>query len=49
MSIHVTMKKKDGSMEEADFRGWSECAEWCDSHHGQYTEIEAHEVSAGDE
>ena len=46
MSIHLTMTKKDGNKEQADFRDWITCAAWLERRHGQYTEIEAHEMSA---
>lgn len=44
--IHVTMTMKDGSKVEFGFKGWPECAAWVERRHGQYTEIEAQEVSA---
>ena len=46
MSVHVTLTKKDGSTEQQDFRGWIEFAAWVEHRHGQYIEVEAHEVGA---
>ena len=44
--IQVTLTKKDGSKEYGEFRGWIEFAEWVEHRHGQYVEVDAHEVGA---
>ena len=48
MSVHVTMTKEDGTIETLDCRGWIELAAYLERHHGEYTAVDAHEISAGE-
>lgn len=48
MSVHVTMTREDGTIETLDCRGWIELAAYLERHHGEYTAVDAHEISAGE-
>jgi hypothetical protein len=46
MSVHVTMKMKDGRTDEKDCRGWIEAAAYVETQRGQYTEVSAVQIHA---
>ena len=48
MTVKATITKKDGSLDQRDFRSYLDLAAWLEHEYGEYTAVDARQVSASE-